>query len=332
MIESAPFIEAKIRLICPEKNTKNMLGFLLLGTCLASLREDYEDFLKMYEKEYESIEEHEYRFKVYGENMKRIAWHRQADPTAMYEINKFADLTHEEFAMYKGYRPNMEAPRQAMEAYPEADIPDSFDWRDKDVVTAVKNQGQCGSCWTFATTGAVESKWAIKTGKLVEFSEQQLIDCDKTDEGCNGGLPENAYKYIADAGGLETEQDYSYKGVEGTCSFAQGKAAAQIKGSIKIPADEVAMASALVKEGPLSIGLNAYYMQFYKGGISDPAHCSGQMDHGVLIVGYGVENSVPYWIIKNSWGPDWGEQGYYRIVRGKGMCGLMQDVTNPQID
>jgi cathepsin F len=234
--------------------------------------------------------------------------------------------------MYKGYKPGGSNASETVALYPKKDLPQNFDWRERGVVSEVKNQGQCGSCWSFSTTGAIESKLAIRTGELVTFSEQQLVDCDKTDDGCKGGLPENAYKYIASAGGIKTDQQYPYKATEGSCSFTTDKADVQIKGSRKIPADEATMAEALINEGPLSIGLNAHYMQFYSGGISDPVHCDSQMDHAVLIVGFGVENEVPYWIIKNSWGPDWGEAGYYRIVRGKGMCGLAQDVTNPQIE
>merc|ERR1712083_1121866 len=192
---------------------------------------------------------------------------------------------------------------------------DSFDWRQKGAVNAVKDQKQCGSCWAFSTVANIEGVNFVKTQKLLSLSEQELVDCDKkSDQGCQGGLPSNAFQFlISSKTGLEAESKYPYTARDGSCRVQK--------------ADE------LVQYGPLSIGINAGPMQWYRGGIADPWSilCNPKsLDHGVAIVGFGSE-SKPYWVIRNSWGASWGEEGYYRIVRGQGKCGLNTDVTTAVI-
>ncbi|KAH7437363.1 hypothetical protein KP509_05G067800 [Ceratopteris richardii] len=317
-----------------------------------SLREDverlFERFIEKFGKNYASMEEKAHRFRVFERNVMKAAKMQRHDPTAIHGVTKFSDLTEKEFSSFLGLKtprflkrsPGSDAP-----ILPTNDLPDNFDWREHGAVSEVKNQGTCGSCWTFSTTGAVEGAYFVKTGKLLSLSEQQLVDCDHEcdpkygadacDSGCNGGLMTSAYGYIHKAGGLQLEADYPYKGVEGTCKFDPSKVAAKVSNFSTIVIDEAQIAANLVKNGPLAIGLNAAFMQTYIGGVSCPYICSKRrIDHGVLLVGYGEAGYAParlkekpYWIIKNSWGPSWGEGGYYKICQGHNECGVNSMVS-----
>eukprot|EP00297_Palpitomonas_bilix_P011926 CAMPEP_0113879292 /NCGR_PEP_ID=MMETSP0780_2-20120614/7160_1 /TAXON_ID=652834 /ORGANISM="Palpitomonas bilix" /LENGTH=331 /DNA_ID=CAMNT_0000865863 /DNA_START=107 /DNA_END=1102 /DNA_ORIENTATION=+ /assembly_acc=CAM_ASM_000599 len=324
-------------------------AFLILAlvACSAFAIDDvevqFQGFMKEHNKNHQGAE-YSKRLNIFRDNLKRIEEHKKNDPTATHGVTQFADLTHEEFiAQFAGMRG---APK--MEGIPirenfKGGAPDSFDWRSKGAVTPVKNQGSCGSCWSFSTTGNVEGAWYLAKNQLVSLSEQNLVDCDHQcdpsgqacDAGCNGGLPTNAFEYIMKNGGIDTEESYPYQGVDGTCKFNQANVGATISNYTRISTDEEAIKEALYEMGPLSIGINAMYMQFYMGGTSCPWVCGDSLDHGVLITGYGTEgfsvarmSKMDYWTIKNSWGETWGEKGYYRICRGKGMCGVNQMVAS----
>ena len=271
--------------------------------------------------------------------MKKVQFLQESElGTAVYGPTVTADLTEMEFKKnFLGMKtkwsklsddPDIHWPAAEI---PDVDLPKEFDWREAGAVTEVKNQGQCGSCWAFSVTGNMEGQYMVKHGELLDLSEQELVDCDKRDNGCNGGLPENAYKTLFEIGGLEKESDYGYDGKDEACKFNRTKVAARVTGGVEISQNETEMAQWLLKNGPISVGLNANAMQFYKGGVSHPFKflCSADgIDHGVLIVGFGeheyplFKKKMPYWIIKNSWGPGWGEQGYYRLYRGDGTCGI----------
>jgi len=302
-------------------------------------------FMAQYEKSYETDEEYQYRLGVFKQNMQKIKLLQQYEEgTAQYGVTRFADLTEEEYSKhYLGLRPDL---RRKHKSVKQAEIPniptlpEEFDWRHYNAVTPVKNQGMCGSCWAFSVTGNIEGLYSLKHKNLMSFSEQELVDCDTLDEGCNGGLPENAYKILEKIGGLETEGEYPYDGRNEKCSFDVSKAKAKVKGFVELPKNETEMAMWLTKNGPISIGINANAMQFYWGGVSKPWKflCSPKsLDHGVLIVGYGVHTTsirhkvMPYWLIKNSWGPHWGEQGYYRVYRGANTCGVSEMATSATI-
>nr|BAN20819.1 cysteine-type endopeptidase [Riptortus pedestris] len=298
--------------------------------------EKFKKFTERFNKAYPTVNELKKRFRVFRANMKKADFlQKHEQGTAVYGASIFADLSSSEFKKhYLGLKkrtspvPTFE---QKQADIPEITLPEEYDWRNFNVVTPVKNQGMCGSCWAFSVTGNIEGQYAIKTGSLVSLSEQELVDCDKYDSGCQGGLFDTAYHAVEEIGGLEGESDYPYTGRDDKCHFDASEVRVSISSSVNISHNETDMAKWLVANGPISIGLNANAMQLYLGGVSHPWKflCSPEdMDHGVLIVGYGIHKTwllqrhLPYWLIKNSWGPHWGHQGYYMLYRGDGSCGV----------
>ncbi|KAJ7966822.1 Cysteine proteinase [Quillaja saponaria] len=298
-------------------------------------------FKSKFGKTYSTNEEHDYRFGVFKANLRRSKKHQKLDPSAVHGITKFSDLTPSEFRRnFLGLK-RLRLPKDAHSApiLPTNDLPADFDWRDHGAVTPVKDQGSCGSCWSFSATGALEGAHFLATGELVSLSEQQLVDCDhecdpeeygSCDSGCNGGLMNNAFEYTLKVGGLEREKDYPYTGRDrGTCKFDKSKIVASVSNFSVVSIDEDQIAANLVTNGPLAIAINAAFMQTYIGGVSCPYICGKHLDHGVLLVGFGSAafapirlKEKPYWIIKNSWGQNWGNNGYYHICRGRNVCGV----------
>mmetsp|Transcript_3663 Transcript_3663/g.12775 ORF Transcript_3663/g.12775 Transcript_3663/m.12775 type:complete len:353 (-) Transcript_3663:143-1201(-) len=323
----------------------------LVRVATAEHESAFAEFVAKYEKVYAGdAAEYARRLEVFAANVRRAEEHQRQDPTATHGVTQFSDLTPEEFQKhYTGLLQSApDTGRLAKaEALPTNDLPATFDWREKGAVTGVKNQGMCGSCWAFSTTGAVEGAHFLKTGKLVSLSEQELVDCDHEcepsdpracDAGCGGGLPSNAMEYIMENGGLDTEESYPYKGFNGKCDSEGKTVGATVSNFTIIDPDEDQIAAKLVASGPLSIGINAEWMQTYVGGVSCPYLCNKRrLDHGVLIVGYGQQEFAParlgkkdFWIIKNSWGAGWGEEGYIKVCRGQGMCGLNTMVVSAE--
>nr|XP_006007112.1 PREDICTED: cathepsin F-like [Latimeria chalumnae] len=260
----------------------------------------FKEFLVTYNKKYKDEKETQQRFEIFLRNM-AIAEQLQKmeQGTAEYGVTKFSDLTGEEFqTLYLNPLLSKHASRPMKKAQiPTDPAPAEWDWREHGAVTAVKNQ----------------------------FAVSELVDCDRLDQACGGGLPCNAYEAIEKLGGLETEGDYSYQAHKQACSFSANKVAAYINSSVDIASDEEEMARWLAKNGPVSAALNAFAMQLYKKGISHPylfLCMPWWINHAVLLVGYGARDNVPFWAIKNSWGEDWGEQGYYYLYRGSNVCGI----------
>ncbi|KAF5740814.1 CP3 [Tripterygium wilfordii] len=299
-------------------------------------------FKSKFGKTYATEEEHQYRYGVFKANLRRARRHQKLDPSAVHGVTKFSDLTPAEFRrQFLGLK-KLRLPADAQKApiLPTNDLPTDFDWRDRGAVTGVKDQGSCGSCWSFSTTGALEGAHFLATGELVSLSEQQFVDCDHEcdpaeygacDSGCNGGLMNTAFEYAIKVGGVQREADYPYTGTDrGPCKFDKSKVVAAVSNFSVVSADEDQMAANLVKNGPLAVAINAVYMQTYMGGVSCPYICAKHQDHGVLLVGYGAAGyspirfkNKPYWIIKNSWGENWGENGYYKICRAnRNLCGM----------
>ncbi|XP_008048262.2 cathepsin F [Carlito syrichta] len=298
----------------------------------------FKNFISTYNRTYESKEEAQWRLSVFINNMARAQKIQALDRgTAQYGVTKFSDLTEEEFrTIYLNPLLKEEPGRKMVRAESVEDpAPPEWDWRRKGAVTKVKNQGMCGSCWAFSVTGNVEGQWFLNRGTLLSLSEQELLDCDKMDKACLGGLPSNAYSAIKNLGGLETEDDYSYQGHMQACNFSAAKAKVYINDSVELTQNEQKLAAWLAEKGPISVAINAFGMQFYRHGISRPLRplCSPWLiDHAVLLVGFGNRSEIPFWAIKNSWGTDWGEEGYYYLHRGSGACGVNTMASSAVVD
>ncbi|CAG9566496.1 unnamed protein product [Danaus chrysippus] len=289
----------------------------------------FEQFIKDYNKEYDENEKEE-RFKIFVNNLKDINAMNERSSNAVYGINKFSDLSKEEFIKYYTGLKREEIPSNDKSTdLPESfnvTAPDQFDWRKKGVVTSVKNQGNCGSCWAFSASGNVESINAIKTGKLIDVSEQQLVDCDKQDGGCDGGYPWNAMRYFRESGAMSLKS-YPYVATSENCRYDSSEVLIRLKDYkhiTKLSEDQIKQH--LYNIGPLSIDITSSSLASYTSGILiEECHSSIDIDHAVLLVGYGKENGVDYWIVKNSWSHDWGEKGYFRMKRGVNCLFITRD-------
>ncbi|KAF9787548.1 hypothetical protein SFRURICE_001600 [Spodoptera frugiperda] len=283
----------------------------------------FEEFIEKFGREYENENEKQYRFKIFVENLKKVNELNKESDHAVHGITQFMDMDVEEFtAVYTGLRQDFDSGCDyAPDDYiPDDDVPESFDWRDHGVVTSVKNQGDCGSCYAFSAVGNIEGQYAMKYKELVDLSPQQIIDCVMDTEGCDGGLMSLALQDIMYTGGIETEADYPYKqNDKDACSFDVSKAKVTLSNCLafKLTSQEK-LKQLLYKTGPISIAIQGTALQTYKGGILSDEQCDkGFINHGVLLVGYGIEKDIPFWIVKNSWGADFGEKGYFRVVRGE---------------
>jgi len=293
----------------------------------------FQRFLSRYNKEYTSPLEYAKRIEIFAENLERIA-DLNGEHVALqggepvHGVTKFADLSREEFAsMYLTYVPREQS--KDVEYFNATSTAYQVDWRTKNMVTEVKDQGRCGSCWAFSAVEAVES-YAFLSGKypLLTLSAQQVNSCDRIDGGCNGGNTESAYQYIQSAGGLVSESDYPYtsgrSGRTGTCDFDKSDIEVSISGFQSVARGEANLKGVL-NHGPVSICVAADSFQTYTGGIL--RSCPGRIDHCVQAVGY--DDSENTWLVRNSWGTDWGEDGYIRVAQGKDLCRLADDVTYP---
>ena len=293
-------------------------------------------FKLTYRKLYSKVEDR-YRFAVFQRNLLLAQKYQAANPNAKFGVTQFSDLTPAEFkARYLGLRIRTNTSEKSNYYKPKiTDIPAAWDWKEKGAVTSVKNQGNCGSCWAFSAIQNIESLNFLKNRPLIDLSEQQLVDCDQIDQGCNGGEMQIAFQWLADHGGVASEEDYPYKGYGQTCKFSASMAKVQVTGYLNISTDETEIAKSLVEIGPLSIGVVADPWQFYIEGIMGPTLCDGELDHGVLLVGYGhgkgIISEADFWLIKNSWGGGWGEYGYIRLERGYNACGMNKDVSTATI-
>jgi len=302
-------------------------------------RQAFENFISQYDKTYQSSSDKELHFVAFKTSMQFVESENAKNLSYTLKINSFADQTVDEFT---GKRLGLSSPTRShkklwkgmpylgMDFYSGEELPSRVDWVEQGAVTPVKDQGQCGSCWTFSTTGSLEGAWQSVSGDLVSLSEQQLVDCCKVDgdSGCGGGDMDSAFTYF-ESHRICSEESYTYKQTNGAC---QEDACSEVipKGGVigfkDVPAnDEHALMEAVAQQ-PVSVAVQAGQkpFQMYDSGILTQ-NCSAQVDHAVLLVGYGTEDGVDYWKIKNSWGATWGEDGYLRLKRGvagDGECGI----------
>jgi len=326
---------------------KAVLFVALLGVAVASAHlfseSEYQFLFSKWIAQHNKKYNHEnffYRYTVFKRNMDHIVSHNKKGVSYTMAMNAFGDMTPEEFkATMTGYNRVIDTVHRNANkphAQPIRKMASSMDWRAKGAVTPVKNQQQCGSCWAFSATGSMEGAWQIKSTHLVSVSEQQLVDCSGAygNQGCNGGLMDNAFNFVVANGGICTESSYPYKAVDGTCQTTCKNAVTISSFKDVTSGDEDALMKAATL-GPVSIAIEAdqQVFQFYSGGVlADPA-CGTQLDHGVLVVGWGTDTDagLDYWIVKNSWGAGWGEQGYIRMVRNKNECGLATEPSYPVV-
>lgn len=314
------------------------LGLIAIANASTTINDTFEEWKAKHGKKYETAVEERYRFAVFADNYANIEFRNAQRSNIVLSINKFADLTNDEFkAKYlEGYIPKQHTVYQQFPSLKT--LPTDVDWTTKGAVTPIKNQGQCGSCWAFSTTGSVEGAWFLKTGELVSLSEQQLVDCSTPEgnQGCNGGLMDNAFQYIIKNGGICSESNYSYTATQGNCQSCTP--VAKISSYIDVTPNNTEALMTAVAQQPVSVAVEADGLdwQFYFGGVVTDS-CGLNLDHGVLVVGYGTDPTQgDYWKVKNSWGADWGEQGYIRIGRGtkfdpSGECGILIDPSYPVV-
>ncbi|XP_078150063.1 senescence-specific cysteine protease SAG39-like [Carex rostrata] len=314
-----------------------------LSTVEMPMSARYEKWMAQYGLVYKDAEEKAHRFEIFKANAEYVlSVNREGNRTYRLGLNRFADLTNEEFkASYLGFKPKPSAVKEETKVeqpftYANLDnMPSEMDWRDHGAVTGVKNQNPCGSCWAFSSVAVIESIVKIKTGQLMSLSEQEVLDC--TGKGsCQGGNMEEAYKFVIRNGGLTTESNYPYTKKQGLCNSKRMSAsAATISGYQMVQNSEAALLNAVANQ-PVSVALegSGKDFQFYKGGLFT-GYCGNKLDHAVAVVGYGSSAGTNYWLVKNSWGSDWGEAGYMQMQRDigsdGGLCGITLYASYPTV-
>ena len=321
-------------------NTQNMNNILGEQQLYPEVWSRFVNFRERFNKHYESINDIRDRFKIFRLNVQDIVKHN-LDNTQNFTmaVNQFTDLTPDEFnTKYVGGLQQDKSLRfygcKSFSYSQNPDfLPDAVDWRTKNAVTPVKDQGQCGSCWSFSATGAMEGAWSISKGELISLSEEQLVECATGfkygSHGCNGGQMDGAFKYAIESGSCK-ESLYPYSsgtGKTGTCQNCSPDAVFSSCSDV-VPNDQLSLKAA-VSQQPVSIAIEAdsRYFQSYSSGVLTASDCGTSLDHGVVIVGYGEESGIKYWLVKNSWSSGWGDDGYVKIARSdstddEGVCGI----------
>jgi len=301
---------------------------------------EFGKFAQKHGKTYVSAAEEAYRFRVFKKNLDFINAHNAKGLSYKVAVNHFADLTNAEFRerfLATKFNATLFTRIRNYVKVANVKVPDTVDWRTKGAVTDVKDQGQCGSCWAFSTTGSTEGAWFLAKGKLVSLSESNLVDCSGSqgNQGCNGGLMDYAFEYIIKNKGIDTEASYPYVPEDGRCKFKAANVGATISSYKDIPSGDENALQAAVAQQPVSVAIDASQssFQFYSSGVYYEPDCSSdQLDHGVLAVGYGTESGSDYWLVKNSWADTWGDSGYIKMSRNRdNNCGIATASSYPVV-
>jgi len=314
------------------KFLKKEAGEPLEGMTLDAIDYEYFAHVSEYGKSYGTVAEFMFRSNEFRKSAEFIAEHN-ADPTNSHVVghNQFSDRTYDEMKKMLGFIPRTEAEWANIQTVelPEASA-NSVDWRDKGAVTGVKNQGQCGSCWAFSATGSLEGAGFLKGGRLSSFSEQNLVDCDHTSHGCQGGFMDGAFQY-AETHPLMLEHDYPYTARNGNCKYDKSKGEGTCSGYHDVSRNSASALRSAIEKQPVSIAIEAdkRVFQLYKSGVLSGSACGTNLDHGVLAVGYSSSGGENYAIVKNSWGGSWGNKGYVWIATDNDTCGILRQPSYP---
>jgi len=327
---------------------KLLIGAIISYVALGHTEEEYwagwQQFLTLESAQerhhfYSTKSEHDKRFEIFKSNMDKITKHNKGDHTWTMGITQFSDMTPEEFKSYVSCGSLKHTPSKTVFDSPKdwnKTAASSIDWVAQGAVTPVKNQGQCGSCWAFSTTGAIEGRSFISSGELISLSEQDLVDCSKQNSGCNGGLMDYAFSFVETNKGLCSEAEYPYLAYKQWRCEEDGCTKYDTISNYEDVRVSTSALEAACNEGPVAIAIEADQSAFqqYNGGVMT-GECGTGLDHGVLLVGYGTDGGDDYWKVKNSWGPNWGESGYIRLCRncnansGRGQCGILLSASYP---
>ncbi|CAH2014515.1 unnamed protein product [Acanthoscelides obtectus] len=314
-----------------------VVATLVLVACASSIKEEWQQFKLIHGKTYRSLVEDKNRFSIFQDNVRMIQEHNKkyesGEVSYSMEVTQFADMTQQEFRDLLKTQGKAIRPRNGLEFDSTGiETVTAIDWRKKGAVTAVKNQHQCSSCWAFSAVGSIEGQLFLKNKTLIDLSVQELVDCANgkyKNYACDGGRMNNAFEYVMDHG-IQSEESYPYHASPGRCRH--NPYVAKIK-SFVVLKDEKELTEAVSSKGPVSTAIDASTLRFYKNGILDKNSDCGDslmdLNHGVLTVGYGSEDGVDYWIVKNSWGVKWGEHGYVRIERNVNTCGIAVSNSYP---
>ncbi|CAI7998292.1 Digestive cysteine proteinase 2 [Geodia barretti] len=319
-------------------------ALILFAVVVAATAFDFPECWKAWKKEHGKIYLDDItelrRHAIWQANKKYVDEHNEhLAPLLGFTLgmNEYADMDGAEFAkVFNGYKSGRRSNNVKIFHATGVSLPDSVDWRTKGYVTGIKNQGQCGSCWAFSATGSLEGQHFNATGNLVSLSEQNLVDCSGTEgnEGCNGGLMDDAFEYVIKNNGIDTESSYPYVARDEKCRFNTANVGATEKSYTDVAhEDENALAQAVATVGPISVAIDASHnsFQLYSSGVYYEPSCSQtELDHGVLAVGYGSDNGQDFWIVKNSWGESWGMKGYIEMSRNRNNnCGIATEASYP---